>query len=118
MARAEAEALLDRALDVANRELALLEEGEVDEAAVLAEDRSKLIERAWNSGTLDELKPLRDKLVQLQSMQNRLTDEARKLHARIREELKRSRQETKRHAGYGSAMRTAPLITSALSRRG
>ncbi len=118
MVSADPETLFNCALDVADRELALLKDGHVDEAAALTEDRARLIDQAWNAGTLQELKPLREKLVQLQSMQSRLTEEARKLHAQVRDELARSRQETKRHAGYGNSLKTTPRATRFLSKRG
>ncbi|TVM17565.1 hypothetical protein DPQ33_07910 [Oceanidesulfovibrio indonesiensis] len=118
MPSADPETLLNHALDVADRELAFLMEGQVDEAAALAEDRAQLIEGAWKAGTLQELKPLREKLVQLQSMQGRLTEEARKLHAQVRDELARSRQESRRHAGYGNSLKTTPSFTRFLSKRG
>ena len=43
--------------------------------------------------TLRALDVLRDKLMQLQSLQNNLTAQARELHASMRDELRRARQE-------------------------
>jgi len=98
---------LDQALDVGMRELECLVSGEVEEAERLAAERGRLI------GMLNEYKPipeavdfLREKLLKLQSLQGQLTNEARKLHSKLKEDLKRTKQENRRLSGYGGSFRS------------
>jgi hypothetical protein len=97
---------LDQALDVGMRELECLVSGEVEEAERLAAERGRLI------GLLTEHNPrpevvdfLREKLLKLQSLQGQLTNEAKKLHAKLKEDLKRTKLENKRLCGYGTSVR-------------
>ncbi|GAB7079440.1 hypothetical protein [Megalodesulfovibrio paquesii] len=117
-------ALLDKALALAEEEMVMLREGDVDAAQRNASERIALTEQAWTLG-MDDSRPeridparlvqLQQKLLQLQSIQGRLTTEARRLHATIKEDLLRSRQEGARHAAYGKALR--PVSSVAASNR-
>lgn len=111
-------ALLDKALVVAQDELVSLQDGDVDAAQVHASERFALTEEAWSLRGEDpgRLSQLQDKLQQLQSMQGRLTMEARRLHASIKEELIRSRKEGARHSAYGKALRPQQGFGSPTSR--
>ncbi|MCA1945515.1 MAG: hypothetical protein LDL30_09590 [Desulfovibrio sp.] len=113
-------ALLDKALALAEEEMTMLRDGDVDAAHTHAAQRMALTEQAWaisTTATTPErtdpvrLNVLQEKLLQLQAMQGRLTTEARRLHAAIKEELLRSRQEGARHAAYGRALRPSGMPT-------
>ena len=109
--------LLEKALALAEEEMTLLQDGDVDGAHLHAAQRIALTEQAWamrsqaapaESADRARLTMLQEKLMQLQAMQHRLTAEARRLHASIKAELQRSRKESARHAAYGKALRPAP----------
>ncbi len=109
--------LLDEALALGERELALLTAGQIDEAGLMANDRSSLMSRAFENSAGVELEVLQGKLEQLQSLQGRLTVEARQLHDSVRRELLRTRSEGKRLEGYGKAARRTPMISTFMSKR-
>ncbi len=119
MEHATAMSLVERAIEIANRELEQLEQGEVEDASKLAHDRRLVLDEAFlmERREDEDLRLFREKLVELQQIQRRLNDEALRLHERIREELGRSRQETKRHAGYASAGRAPQLMSRFVSRQ-
>jgi hypothetical protein len=108
--------LLDQALDLGAEELELLALGQVGAAEQKAQARSQLMARAWEVKGQDRMDELKDKLEQLQSLQGRLTTEARRLHASIKEELKRTKQESARQTGYGKAAKAAPRYSRFVSK--
>ena len=83
----------------------MLVSGNVTEAERLAEKRGRLIEmlHGYNPkpGTVD---CLREKLLNLQSLQESLISEAKKLHSKITEDLKRIKED-RRLSGYGGSFR-------------
>lgn len=119
--------MLDKALVLAELELDHLRQGRVDEAREAAGERAQLASQAWEShaalradgqdpaGSLDELQ---EKLAQLQGLQGRLTGEAKRLHASLKEELLRFRKEGVRLGAYGKAVRTPDGIPRFVSKRG
>ncbi len=115
---ADAMTLIDQALDIGRQELELLQAGEVDRAADMARDRERLMNMAYGDKDSDELVKLESKLWQLASLQGRLTTEAKRLHAEIKQELLRTRQESARLSGYGKAVKPTPLFSRFLSKRG
>ncbi len=106
---AETCSLLDEALELGRVELRLLRDGDVEKAEETAQQRGRLVTAFLESRKSGEdpggqkLDALRDKLRQLMALQGRLTSEARALHASVREEFKRTRQENTRLSGYGNA---------------
>ena len=115
---ADSLSLLDQALELGKRELEHLSSGNVDETEDLARERSQLLSLAWDGQDDPALEVLRDKLMQLQSLQNNLTAQAKRLHSSMRDELRRARQEKARLSGYGKAAKPAPRINSFLSKHG
>lgn len=99
--------ILDRALDTGRKELAHLAEGEVDEAEILARERMDLMEEAWRMRDPKKIGELKEKLLQLRSLQGQITAEARKLHEAIKRDLLRARQENQRLTGYRSSLRVS-----------
>ncbi len=100
---------LEQALDVGRQELHHLAEGEVDEAERLAEERLTLMEEAWRMRDPKRVSTLKEKLMQLQGLQGQITAEAKKLHAAIKRDLLRAKQENQRLSGYRSSLRVSPL---------
>lgn len=97
--------MLDRAMDVGRKELGHLERGEVDEAEDMARERIALMEEAWRMKDPKKISLLKEKLMQLRSLQGQITSEARKLHEAIRRDLVRAKQENQRLTGYRSSLR-------------
>lgn len=109
---------IDRALETGERELACLRSGEVEEAERLAMDRGEMLKMAWDAPASDPMELLRDKLMRLKNLQGLLTSEARRLHADLKEDLKRARQENQRLSGYKATRQTAPGVSAFLDRVG
>ncbi len=101
--------ILDRAMDAGRRELAHLAGGDVDEAEGLAHERMALMEEAWRMRDPKKIGDLKEKLLQLRSLQGQITAEARKLHEAIKRDLLRARQENQRLTGYRSSLRVSPI---------
>lgn len=109
--------LLDQAIRMGHEELAHLAAGDVDRAEELAFGRDSVLNAALAEDNLAEpaaqsLDVLLDKLTELKELQARIIDEATRLQQSIGAEIRRSGQEQKRHAGYGSAVRPVPRIRS------
>ncbi|MDR2055738.1 MAG: hypothetical protein LBQ10_07720 [Desulfovibrio sp.] len=96
--------LLDRAVEIAHREMAALEAGEYDEAARLADRRGEIISRAWSALEADATDRYRSRLVSLTRLQQRLTALAGAARDIVREGLQRSRREKQRMRGYHRAV--------------
>lgn len=101
--------ILDLALETGRKELDQLAEGEVDEADRLSSERLALMEEAWRMRDPKRIGALKEKLVQLQSLQGQITAEARRLHEAIKRDLLRAKQENQRMTGYRSSLRVSPL---------
>jgi len=97
--------ILDMALDASRKELDHMAQGEVEEAERLAEERLALMEEAWRMRDPKKIVALKEKLVQLQSLQGQITAEARRLHEAIKRDLLRAKQENQRLTGYRSSLR-------------
>lgn len=110
--------LLDQALELGRKELCFLAAGDVEEASRLAGDRGRLTAEAVKEPGVN-LDAVLDKLNQLQSLQGQITQEARRLHAALKEDLKRARQENRRFSAYkDGAGRGGPLTERYVSRQG
>jgi uncharacterized protein involved in exopolysaccharide biosynthesis len=97
---ADALTLLDQALEVGRKELGFLLDGDVAEASRLARDRGQLTAEAMAGGGGVNLDQALEKLTQLQGLQGQITQEARRLHAALKKDLLRARQENKRFTAY------------------
>ncbi|MFP5239438.1 MULTISPECIES: hypothetical protein [Fundidesulfovibrio] len=101
--------ILDQALETGRLELGQLCEGEVEEAERLAHERFSLMEEAWRMRDPKRIGELKEKLLQLQSLQGQITSEARRLHEAIKRDLLKAKQENQRLTGYRSSLRVSPL---------
>jgi len=99
--------ILDSALNIGRQELEHLAGGEVEEAQRLAGERLALMEEAWRMRDPKKVGTLKQKLLQLQSIQGQITAEARRLHEAIKRDLLRAKQENQRLTGYRSSLRPA-----------
>ncbi|GFK94550.1 hypothetical protein NNJEOMEG_02396 [Fundidesulfovibrio magnetotacticus] len=99
--------IIDQALETGRLELGHLAGGEVEEAERLAGERLALMEEAWRMRDPRKIGALKQKLLQLQSIQGQITAEAKRLHEAIRRDLLRAKQENQRLTGYRSSMRTS-----------
>jgi hypothetical protein len=96
--------LLDKAVEIAHREMAALESGDYDEAARLADRRGEIISQAWNALETDTTDQYRSRLVSLTRLQERLTALAGAARDAVRGGLQRSRLEKQRMRGYHQAI--------------
>ncbi|GAB6178055.1 hypothetical protein JCM16814_29460 [Desulfobaculum senezii] len=113
--------LLDQALDLGQQELDSLAVGDVDTTGDLANERGRLIEKAWSCKDDDgvDVNVLFTKLRRLRSLQGQLTTEAKRLHASLRDDIARIKDEGRRMKGYGNSTKVTPLFQSRLiSKRG
>lgn len=107
---AETLQLLDQALEIGHEELKYLAAGEVEDAFEAAERRGFLTTQALETKESVSLDQILDKLNRLKSLQGQLTSEAKKLHATLKDDITRVKQEGTRFKGYGKAVRGTPLI--------
>ena len=110
--------LLDMALELSHLEMGYLESGDVERAEESAAERGELIRKALSSDEDIKADQFMEKLVQLKNIQGRLTDEAKRLHASLKEDLQRVRQESRRMNGYHKATQYTPLMRSRYSKLG
>ncbi|MGD9608081.1 MAG: hypothetical protein AB7U59_01610 [Desulfovibrionaceae bacterium] len=110
--------LLEQALATGERELHCLLAGEIEEAEKLAKERGQLLEMAWGETDPESVGLLRDKLLKLKSLQGQLTTEARRLHAELKSDLQRAKQENQRLSGYRSTVRPNPAVSRYLDKAG
>lgn len=113
-----ADRLLDEAYDIGRREYDCLVEGDVDQAEGLAKERGRLIQEALDRRSGEPLDQFVEKLKKLSTLQGALADEARRLHASIKADLLKLKQENRRITGYQSATRFTPQASRFLDKRG
>lgn len=92
--------LLEQALSIGELELEYLAAGQVDGVEELSAQRFNLLDEAWECQSPDCLDEFREKFIQMQALQSRLSQEAVHLHGLLRNELNKSRQENTRQHGY------------------
>lgn len=92
--------MLDEALSIGRRELGFLAAGDVFEAEKLSKDRERIIDEAIADLDSTNLKQLADKLVEVKSLHDEITVEARRLHSTLKSDLVGIKQQNKRIAGY------------------
>ncbi|QJB58075.1 hypothetical protein [Pseudodesulfovibrio sp. zrk46] len=102
--------MLDEALSIGRRELGFLTEGDVFEAEKLSKDRERILDEAIRDLDQDNLKKLADKLVEMKSLHDEITDEARRLHSSLRNDLANIKKQNKRIAGYSFGSGNMPRL--------
>ena len=101
---------MDEALRLGDKELACLLAGEVEDAETHAKKRVALIREAGRFFQADIAAEFKAKLIEMHTLQARLTEEAKKLHAALQEELREGRQNAKQQRAYGKAMGPGPTV--------
>ncbi len=109
---------LDTALEAGRKELSHILRGEVDEAGKLASERGDLLNKAWKERDGVQISVLRQKLIQLQTLQGQITQEAKKLHAQLKDDLTRAKKENKRFSGYKSTVKPKPHFSKYVNKMG
>lgn len=99
--------LLDQALGLARQEMSALDDGEYENAVQLATRRGELISRAWGMLDTGSREKYRNRLLELNGLQDQLARKARETQALIRDSLGRSRKEKQRMRGYHLAVSQA-----------
>ncbi len=102
--------MLDEALSIGRRELGFLTEGDVFEAEKLAHDRGRIVDEAIANLDQGNLEKLADKLVEMKSLHDEITDEARKLHASLKHDLASIKKQNRRIAGYSFGAGNMPRL--------
>jgi hypothetical protein len=92
--------MIDEALSIGRRELGYLVVGDVYEAERLSRDRERILDEAIEDLDRDNLEQLADKLVEMKSLQNQITGEAKKLHSSLKNDLASMKKHNRRIAGY------------------
>jgi len=110
--------LLDEALELGRRELALLADGDVEGIQETARTRNILLNQAWDNRAGVDMGQFADKLMRLRELQGQMTSDARRLRDDLRADLARVRQEGRRFSGYASATRVTPLASRFMNKRG
>ncbi len=101
------ESYLDEALDLGRMELAMLTEGNVEQAEALATDRGRLLDMAWRGrGRISE-DMFMDKMEKMQALHALVNVEARRLHKMLKEDLLRTRKQGQGLSGYRGTLPSA-----------
>lgn len=95
--------LAEEALDLARRELNLLEEGNMEEVEAAAERRMQLLDDAWAKRTDDCAKQLQERLEAMREIQKQMLEKAQALHDALAKELKDIRRRGTRQKSYQQA---------------
>lgn len=109
--------LLDEALKLGEQELVALDQDELETVENLAARRQELLARAMGH-TGDNPDHLVEKLTQLKSIQGRLSLRTKRLHAQVKRDLQRVREECRRMSGYKDAARVMPMTNRFISKVG
>ncbi|WP_319543641.1 hypothetical protein [uncultured Pseudodesulfovibrio sp.] len=102
--------MLDKALSIGRLELGCLSEGDVYGAEKHAHDRERILDEAIGGLSIDNLKTLADKLVEMKSLHDEITDEARRLHQSIKQDLTSMKRQNRRIAGYSFGSGNMPRL--------
>ncbi|ADU63050.1 MAG: hypothetical protein KUA35_05000 [Pseudodesulfovibrio sp.] len=102
--------MLDEALSIGRKELGFLVVGDVYEAEKLARDRERILDEAVNDLDRDHLEQLADQLVEMKSLHDKITGEARKLHSSIKTDLAAMKKQNRRIAGYSFGSGNMPRL--------
>ncbi|WP_207259723.1 hypothetical protein [Desulfovibrio sp. Huiquan2017] len=102
--------MLDEAISIGQKELHSLQAGDVFEAERLARSRERLLDEAVNGLSGEHLKQLADKLVEMKSLHDRITGEARSLRQSLKQDLGSMKRQNRRIAGYSFGAGNMPRL--------
>ncbi|WP_316899929.1 hypothetical protein [Pseudodesulfovibrio indicus] len=92
--------MLEEAMSIGRRELDSLVAGDVYEAERLARTREHILDEAVFGLSKENLALLADKLVEMKSLHDEITGEARRLRETLGNDLKSMKKQNRRIAGY------------------
>lgn len=95
---------MDEALRLGSKELSCLLAGEVEDAEEHAKKRVALVREAGKFFQLEIAAEFKAKLIEMHTLQARLTEEAKKLHAALQEEFREGKENAKQQRAYGKMM--------------
>ncbi|MGL1861983.1 MAG: hypothetical protein OCC46_05605 [Pseudodesulfovibrio sp.] len=102
--------MIDEAMSIGRKELGFLTDGDVFEAEKLSKDRERILDAAIGNLDRDNLERLSDKLVEMKSLHDEITGEARKLHSSLKEDLLNMKKSNRRIAGYSFGSGNMPRL--------
>lgn len=104
-AESDAIALMDMAIEVAQEELRAMQKGEVEEVETLFARRTELVDMALKLREAAPQKPMRDRMLRMQALEEQLVAEGKALRAQLAAELSKGKQEVRRMRAYGQSVR-------------
>jgi hypothetical protein len=102
--------MLDEAITLGRKELDSLVAGDVFEAEKLARSREQLLDEAVRGLSGDNLKLLADKLVEMKSLHDEITGEARRLKQSLKQDLTSMKRQNRRISGYSFGAGNMPRL--------
>ena len=102
--------MMDEALSIGRRELGCLTEGDVFEAERLSKDRERILDEAIGDLDRERLEELADKLVEMKSLHDEISSEAKRLHGTLRQDLVSIKQQNRRISGYSFGAGNLPRL--------
>ena len=102
--------MLDEALSLGRKELGCLTEGDVFEAERLSKDRERILDEAIGDLDRENLEELADKLVEMKSLHDEISDEAKRLRSSLRENLVSMKKQNRRITGYSYGAGNMPRM--------
>jgi Ni,Fe-hydrogenase I large subunit len=102
--------MLDEALAIGRQELDLLVAGDVFEAEKMARSREQLLSDAMSGLSGDNLKRLADRLVEMKTLHDRITGEAKKLKQALKQDLSSMKRQNRRISGYSFGAGNMPRL--------
>ena len=102
--------MIDEALTIGRKELGFLAEGDVFEAEKMSKARERLLDEAMGDLNRENLEQLADKLVEMKSLHDEITGEARRLHSSLKKDLANIKKSNKRIAGYSFGSGNMPRL--------
>jgi len=102
--------MLEEAMSIGRRELCFLTEGDVFEAEKLSRDRERILDEALGGLDKENLEKLADKLIEMKSLHDEITGEARKLHCSLKKDLCSMKKQNRRISGYSFGSGNMPRL--------
>lgn len=102
--------MLDEAIIIGHQELDFLVAGDVYAAERLAQSRERILDEAVRGLSGDNLDLLAEKLVEMKSLHDKITGEARKLRQSLKQDLTSMKRQNKRIAGYSYGAGNLPRL--------
>ncbi|MBR3665277.1 MAG: hypothetical protein IKN64_11615 [Desulfovibrio sp.] len=96
--------MLDRALELAEQEMAAVQNEAYEDAIELSRERGEMTNQAWNFFSSDVRDEYRSRLLELKNIHQLLKKIATEAHDKVEASLQQSKQERRRMRGYQSCV--------------